>query len=63
LLIYNPLQGQFTGKLVRVVNEPVYKLDNQQVFADPSPTLGDLNQYLRIIWEEMTEYRVWPVSY
>jgi hypothetical protein len=58
-----PFQGQLANKLARVIDTSAYTLENEQVFADPSPTMDDLNQYLRIIWEEMTEYRAWPVSH
>jgi hypothetical protein len=46
---------------MRVIKTSDYRLENQQEFVD-SPTLGELNMFLKVIWEEMTQYQVWPVS-
>lgn len=37
------------------------KLENQQSFAS-MPTLGELQHFLMVISEELTVYKVWPVS-
>lgn len=56
------LKCSLAADSAEIVEKARYKLDNEQIFPDSPPTLGDLNHLLRVIQEELTEYTFWSVS-
>jgi hypothetical protein len=56
------MKAHLAKDIDRVIDKSSYRHENDQDFAESPSTLGDLNEYLRVIWEELTEYKVWPVS-